>query len=211
MSRVYSIRNSVWLFWILVTSIGSMVGFFLAISFIDIAVNTYRVDQLSASWNYPITIAFCALIAFPIGSGQWVVLRPLHRRAALWIIATTIGITAGLYFLFSSSSLVPEKNYPLFLFFSSVIAGLFTGALQWVALHQTLRGAAVWLLVSGLSWGIAMRPNEWIHRWLAQFKMDSLFVDMIIGLIFGFIISAISGAFVAHHLVRPVSPRDSTN
>lgn len=196
MSKILLQRNSVWPFWVLATSISSTLGFMIGNHVMNALIEHYH-DAL-------VLVAYLATPGLFIGAGQWIILRYLHKRAKMWIIATAIGFSIGFSVTFWIYPSVPGQQHTRLFFwlFSSIIVGLVVGILQWIALHRILRGSFVWLLVSGLSWGIGMTISVASYRTYFE-KINGLYGDLIFGALIGSFVGILSGVFVARYLASP--------
>src|SRR5688572_28646019 len=89
--------KSPWLLWLLVSCIGSAIGFTLGnlatISGPDYYFPLYLLVEIS-------------LVGLLIGFGQWMILRTKLKRSWLWIPATTIGLPLGFFIGFFASDLL---------------------------------------------------------------------------------------------------------
>ena len=169
-----------WFLWLLVTSIGSVIGF--------------TIGQSMSSRVEP------ALNGLFIGFGQLLILGSTLKGIWSWVPATAIGLQLG----YSIGDIVVDLVLTWFspygwmqVTIAASIAGLFTGLLQWLALRRKWKNAPGWMLVSAVSWGIGLTVT-------ASFFYDRYLLDIYLGylsapiggLVLGPFVGIISGVFV---------------
>jgi hypothetical protein len=187
------------LLWILLVSIGSLVGFSLS-SFL---IKNFSDRDLGLG-------VFLLLISVGlfIGLGQWIAINSRLKKVWYWIPATTIGFSFGsfiAYFIidFIGAGLLHlDTHYFSAYQLSQVIAtmmaaGMFTGALQWLALKRKLKTSLIWSLTSGLSLvfgGVVM-----------IFTINARLINYLDSSIFGLAFGLFTGLFAEPLLLRPES------
>ena len=129
----------------------------------------------------------------------------LLAKARGWVSATAIGLPLGFFIGFWVSRFLLG---PLFfnewiqLCFMASIAGMFTGILQWLALHRKLVNSLRWILTSTFSWGVGFTATDVLFdTYLSKVEFGSLFMP-ILGMSIGTLVGMISGAFVEPMLIQ---------
>ena len=171
--------NSLWLSWALVTSVGSTIGFPLGNIIAEYCFpNTYLIEQ---KIFYLLTLICISGLAVSVG--QWAILRTRLEKSWMWIPATAISIPLGfligfwvkdsliLHSLYMVSPLIVPSVDWIFPFIMPSVAGMFIGLLQCFALHKKLKASFGWILISGLSWGIAL--NQTIGNFIATSSLPT--------------------------------------
>lgn len=123
--RTLTFNWALWLQWLVVTSLGWVLGGFLL----------------------PELALFS--VGLVIGILQWVVLRQYLRQSGWWILSSAVGWAAGWAIIIS---VVPPEVDIL----SEPLLGTVIGTLQWLVLRRQLRQAGWWIVVSALSWTVAL-------------------------------------------------------
>ena len=175
-----------WFLWLLVTSIGSVIGFTIGA----------KMSALVAS----------PLAGLCIGFGQLVILGSTLKGVWRWASATAIGLPLGYSIGGSVIDLLfaPFSPYAwVQVALAASIAGLFIGLLQWLALGRKWKDALRWMLVSALSWGIGITATfSFIDdRYLLNIYLGYLSAP-IGGLFLGVFVGIISGVFVESILMQ---------
>ena len=119
---------AIWLQWILVTTVGWMLGITLG-------------GEIGAG-------------VF-VGLAQWVVLRRYFSQAWWWIIASGLGWIAG-WAIITSGLLVPPGGGPFTAIVSGAVFGLTMGVTQWIVLRRWTKFAGLWILLSIPGWTIGL-------------------------------------------------------
>jgi len=188
-----------WLLWILFTCIGSSFAFTLAGSFLN------QFDDNTLDYYFPFFAPLAVVVTgLFIGFGQWLTLRTRLKGSIFWIPATAIGPLLGLFFGIGVNLMLPDSNTVynwIDTLIISIVAGIFTGTLQWVSLHSKFIGFYKWILASGLCWGFGMFFYRHIVDTLFMNIDFGFFTAPISGLLIGAIIGIISGGFVEHTLL----------
>lgn len=91
---------------------------------------------------------------FMIGVFQWLVLQGRIVRPWHWIVATSIGWTAGYFFAFF---MLPQELETL----TGMTIGLTTGIAQWMVLRREFHWAGWWIIFSVIGWttGLTLLPG----------------------------------------------------
>jgi hypothetical protein len=147
-------------------------------------------------------LALLFLVGLLMGVSQWLVINTRLKNVRNWISATLIGFSvSGFTFymlavlLASILSIFDVGYYPVdqWAQVSAVmVAGMFTGAFQWLSLKRQLAGSIKWSLITGLSFSIGAILGVLFSR---EQSMSPIFFS----LGFGFI----SGIFVEPLIIRP--------
>ncbi len=125
--RPESFNWSLWVRWILVTTLGWLIVF--------------------ALWTQPgYGQFFCGAV---IGTAQWVVVRSLIREDGWWIPASAVGWAGGVALV--SFVLPPTSSIATY-----VILGAALGLAQWLVLRGQVHRAWWWIVISALGWTVAM-------------------------------------------------------
>lgn len=193
--------KSFWLLWILATSISSVIGFALG----GILVQFFDNREFALS-----LFAFLTIWGLIIGVGQWMILRTKLTKAWGWIPATTIGLPSGLFFGYwvIYNLLGPSfsnENEILITFWSSTIAGITTGTLQWFTLRRKAKKSLQWILVSTVSWGLGITALSFIGNFLATInaKADFIYLNILLGaILIGGMPGAVGGTFMESALAQ---------
>ena len=136
-----------WLQWVLASTVGMFVGFFLGV---PLFARTYNIP---GDW-----LAFSPLgIGVGIGVGvlQWLVLRQRVSGAGWWVLASAAG-GYGLLHAGFSPFCTSLQNFGVLLSWTGVVAlgGAVTGTLQWLVLRGQVSRAGWWVLASTVGWGL---------------------------------------------------------
>jgi len=89
------------------------------------------------------------VVGVAVGLAQWVVLRRRIERSGWWILVSGVGWAAGRGL---ASLLFPAQNTILI----GAMIGAILGLAQWFALRDRVVQAWWWIVVSALSWGLAL-------------------------------------------------------
>ncbi len=113
-----------------------------------------------------------------IGAVGWLALRRWLPVDARWIIATTVGLAAGVSlttFLFGTDTTIEA------VLLRAPLTGLLMGVAQWVILRQALRQASLWIIATTLIYPLAW----WITAQVITTNVNE-----------GFVVFGASGALV---------------
>ena len=143
--KSWSDQIEFWLSWMLV----------LGISWPGIAILTSLLSNLFAlADQYELNLVLMGLFGGALlGVVQWLFLRPSEQGAGLFFLGTTIGWAAGLMAVMYR---VGPADPALLSLSRGFLAGLVLGLFQWSFLRAELRNGWVWLLMSAMSWTLAM-------------------------------------------------------
>ncbi len=86
-----------------------------------------------------------------IGLAQWLVLRQAFDLSPLWIVATAIGMAAGLAF---GTGVLGTETVGTSLLIRAVITGLTIGLAQWLLLRMHIPANGWWIVVIAVGWVI---------------------------------------------------------
>jgi len=89
------------------------------------------------------------VVGVAVGLAQWVVLRKRIERSGWWILVSGVGWAAGRGL---ASLLFPAQNTILI----GAMIGAILGLAQWVVLRHRVVQSWWWIVVSALSWGLAL-------------------------------------------------------
>ena len=91
---------------------------------------------------------------FMVGVFQWLVLQGRIVRPWHWIVATSVGWTAGYFLAFF---ILPQELETL----TGMIIGLTTGIAQWMVLRREFHFAGWWIIFSIIGWttGLTLLPG----------------------------------------------------
>lgn len=187
--------KSVWLSWSLATFISTT----LAVTLSAIPIVLLPDD------DSPFFVFTLLLISgFFIGLAQWLILRTKLPKSSQWILATTIGLPFGFFSGGVTLALMPDfpGNIWSRAAVVAVIGGTIIGILQLRALHTKISGSFLWLLASGLSWGVALCLSAFVFdTFLSNLEFQLFFVPFL-GMLIGAVVGIISGAFVEAGLLQ---------
>ena len=119
---------AIWLQWVLVTTVGWMLGIALGG---EIGVGVF------------------------VGLGQWVILRRYFSQAWWWILASGAGWIVG-WAVITSGLVVLPGGGAFTAIVSGAIFGLTMGTAQWLVLRWWTRFAGLWILASIPAWTIGL-------------------------------------------------------
>lgn len=88
-------------------------------------------------------------VGVTVGFAQWIVLRGRIERSAWWILTSAVGWAAGRGL---ASVLFPAQDTILI----GAMIGAILGLAQWVVLRHRVVQSWWWIVVSALSWGLAL-------------------------------------------------------
>jgi len=189
--------KSVWLSWSLFTFIGTTIG---------ITLGAIPLVLLPDDDSPFFTLTLLLISGFFIGLAQWIVLRTKFLKAGQWILATTIGLPFGFFSGGMTLAFMPDFSGIIWVRAAvvGVIGGTITGILQLRALHSKLPGSALWLLASGLSWGIALCLSVFVFdTFLSNIEFRYFFVPFL-GMLIGAVVGIISGGFVEIAIIQAI-------
>ena len=152
------------------------------------------------------TFTLLLVSGFFIGFAQWLILRTKLLKVGRWILATTIGLPFGFFSGGVTLALMPDFPGNLWVRAAvvAVIGGTIIGILQLRALNGKLTGSFLWLLASGLSWGIALCLSGFIFdTFLSNLEFRFFFVPFL-GMLIGAVVGIISGAFVEPAILQTI-------
>jgi len=182
-----------WLLYVLASTFGMFVGF--ALGFLLLATILYGV---TGNWLSGSILGIA--LGTGVGTLQRTVLWRRISRGAWWILASAVGglltLQAAFFFGFSTSY---ESFHALLGWIAIVaLAGVVTGALQWVVLRKQFSRAGWWVLASAVGWTlsvIGVRALPW-----GGDDSDALWGMLATGVVFG----ALTGAVLIWLLRQPV-------
>lgn len=119
---------AIWLQWVLVTTVGWMLGIALGG---EIGVGLF------------------------VGLAQWAVLRRYFSQAWWWILASAVGWIAG-WAIITSGLFVPPDGGLFTALVSGAVFGLTMGVAQWLVLRMWTKFAGLWILLSIPGWTIGL-------------------------------------------------------
>jgi hypothetical protein len=182
-------KKTIWLSWLLATLLSTTLAVTLGTIPIVLLMND----------DSPLSTLLALLISgLFIGTGQWIILRTRLQKAGQWILATTIGIPFGIFSGGVTQALILDFHGSIWVSRAivAVIGGTITAILQCRALHSKLPGSLLWLLATGVSWGIAICLVVLIFdTYLSNLDLWYLFTPLL-GMLIGAIVGIITGAFV---------------
>jgi hypothetical protein len=135
-TRVTRPEMTLWLEWVIATTVGWVVGFAICEAF------KAFLDSIQADG---------VVIGLSVGIAQWLVLRGRIGRAAWWILATVIGFGVGKWI---GERLVEADPGIVGDLLSGVAIGVSVGVAQWLILRPQITRAAWWVVASVLAWAI---------------------------------------------------------
>ncbi len=145
-----------WLWWVLLTSIGSTAAMFALVFIVfnlGIPVLDSGPDPAAPSLAQQMAAApLFALAGAIAGTFQWLTLRTLLPQAGWWVLASALGWAAG----YLSTLVVPPPSAGQVSFATAALApwlaiGLATGLAQWLFLRRRLSSSGWWVLASALA------------------------------------------------------------
>ena len=197
MTKIQLSNKSLWVSWIIVTSMGMSLG----LSFGFALVRVFN-DNFAYKYETLFLLFLITLGGLFIGLGQYFILRTKLRNVWLWVPATTIGLPLGFFINFwaidFSLRFISFDDW-VYTFLWSSFTGIFLGLLQGVSLHRTSTFLFRWVIVTGLSWGLSM---TFIGGIFVSYLQSIEFIPygflywMIVGSCIGIVVGAINGAFV---------------
>lgn len=92
-----------------------------------------------------------AITGAVVGIAQWLVLRQVLAVNAWWIVATGVGLAAGLGI---GTAVAGTGTDPRALVIRAAITGLLVGGLQWMILRQHVPASGAWIGATAAAWVI---------------------------------------------------------
>ena len=139
--------SSVWLGWVLASTIGWVIGFGIGFFLFDQIGSIVYIDGDEL-------LAYVALpsIGISLGMLQWLVLRHQLPQAGWWILASLVGYLGALAVVRSPNVLIvtPESLLDDAAFF--FILGVVVGIPQWLVLRRHYSKSFWWVLISTFGW-----------------------------------------------------------
>jgi hypothetical protein len=196
---------SSWFLWTIVTAIGSTVGFPLGY-----VIGDYFFPDLTVVNNglkIPFLLIVITTFGLVIGFGQWTTFRARLEKSWVWIPITSIGFPLGFIIGFLAHEIIYgyvfEWASP---FIMPSVAGMFIGSLQCLALSRKLKTSFMWILISGLSWGIVLNQetDKYINDFIITPYIQTTNLQLpVYGFLIGLVVGTISGIFVESVLINP--------
>jgi hypothetical protein len=148
------------------------------------------------------------LVGLFMGISQWLVINTRLNKVRNWIVATLIGfsVTGFIFFILAVilNNILSSFGigyYPAGQWvqvFAIMLAGMFTGAIQWLFLKRQLAGFMKWSLTTGLSFSVGAMLG-------VLFSSEQSVFPIFFSLGFGFI----SGIFVEPLIIHPEIERSN--
>jgi uncharacterized membrane protein len=126
--QTQTIEWSLWLQWVLATTVGWAIGFTLA-------------GEIG--------------IGAVIGLAQWLVLRQLLYQAGWWIWASTVGWAIG-WTMIVTGVLLPPDSGIVGSVVAGLVFGILVGVAQWFYLRRQVHEAGWWVIASVAGWSIGL-------------------------------------------------------
>jgi hypothetical protein len=157
-----------WIWWVLATALGGALGLIMARVLPYLASYIFHVDVGIGRRFEIVVITEVVPLWATVGMAQWLFLRRYVHKLALWIPATALGVVVFLVALWAAYSTwawardlleTLDENYSEKIVPMSLIGSLFglcLGLLQWLVLARRISNGVWWVLVSALSWAIAL-------------------------------------------------------
>jgi hypothetical protein len=105
-------------------------------------------------------------VGFPVGLGQWLVLRRVWPGSGRWILGTSLGFVAawvaGALFMAAATGLGDAAYYLAF-----AVATPLVGLGQWLVLRRRTPRAPVWIVASAVGWSVFAAVEVFAPRALA--------------------------------------------
>ena len=172
-----------WLAWFLASILGYGMGPLLGASF---AYSLFRGDTFDAAKG----ITFGIVMGATGGYLQWVVLRERIAGAGLW------GLTSALGFGLAMVAFVTADTGEYYVMTGILIGSVFGvvgGILQWLILRRHVKSAGWWVVANSL--GSLVSVIVGVHAFTAiSATGNSGLGTMVVGLVFGAGVGAITGA-----------------
>ncbi len=149
-----------WFGWVLATIVGMAIGWAAGWGVTFIA---------PPRWS---TVILGAPVGAAVGTFQWLALRARLRGAGWWVLASTVGWSAGFYLGVELSYL---RGFSEIAFGATIGAtvGAILGILQWLVLVRQIRRAGWWIPLSSAAWATSLliyRPGiSGIGAWYGVF------------------------------------------
>jgi hypothetical protein len=161
-------RAATWLWWVLATVIGAVIG--LVLNIITIPLWFYRDSQFTLTGPQGAAVLFVwfelgALLMLPIALHQSFVLKRYCRkwRPWAWVTVSTVGAGLGLAVFYLAEHMLLHGTYTFILlnrkYLESSLILATTGAVilgcaQWLILRRNMNKAIWWIPANAVGWGV---------------------------------------------------------
>jgi hypothetical protein len=168
--------------WVTMSALGGGIGFTMGHK-----MSSMLPDSIGRTGSD--TVLF-AVFGSLIGIAQWLILRTRIAKAGWWVLVSF------LVWVVTGASAYPLEQV-ISLALCPVVAGVVLGIFQSLVLRRHVRWSGLWIVASGLGWGLS---------WPAAGGLDWVVASVVVDEIVGFavlyaIIAAISGVFTGPALV----------
>lgn len=181
------IRWSLWLSWVLASTLGLLVGGAVGTAAVSAAF-PLKDDSLTLALSFAVT-------GLVIGTAQWLVLRQHLSRIGWWILASIAGFA-----MFGTASQANPVEFAL----AFVVAGAGVGIAQFLVLRPHLTRAGWWVLACTLgfaAFGFVPKVAEVI------FATAGYAAGVIVVLVIVAAYGGITGVVLVWLLRRPIAPK----
>lgn len=191
---------TIWLQWMLLTSIGKLV----AVTGLNMLLPP-NLNTLLSSTTFSIVWALSLLaLGAVIAATQWLILRRYFSGAVRWIVASGVGMAIGgiapfplkLRDLYVGTSGIQLDEIAYGIFF-----GFLMGGAQWLVMRTWVKSAGWWVLSSTIGWALGMVVGE-----LLPLNWSSIYAGLVYGVITEGIPVAVTGLALVMLLQNPLNP-----
>lgn len=166
-----------WLKWTLATYFGIVVGTlsgmlapFVILLSMDGGSNL--LDSLAVI-AYGLLVVSVISLWIVVGVAQWSILRRfIDQRVVTWVGATVLGAlpiaVIEIIMGASTSTPIPDNVMGILRLVLLFASGAILGTTQWWVLRKKVDRAALWIVISLISWSIAGLVTRLINRWMGN-------------------------------------------
>ena len=166
-----------WLKWTFATYFGIVVGTLLGmmapfVILLSMDGDSNLLDSLAVI-AYGLLVVSVSSLWIVVGVAQWSILRRfIDQRVVTWVGATVLGalpialieIIMGV----STSTPIPDNVMGILRLVLLFASGAILGTTQWWVLRKKVDRAALWIVISLISWSIAGLVTGLINRWMGN-------------------------------------------
>lgn len=194
-----------WLQWVLVTSVGWVLGLPLGLLGGSVAAfvaallkgEALAPEQAALVIGVPFTAALLSVIGATVGTMQWLILRRKLDGVASWILASSVGGALGGAvglgaFSPGASSMSASAGDAVQAAELFALIGAIIGVAQWLVLRGKVRTAPAWVLASGLGWSLPAGLGTLVATSLGD-QVHWAVLLILVGTVTGPLVGAITG------------------
>lgn len=188
-------------------SVGLAFGFAIVGRFSEII--GHALSPLRGDLGIALVGAMVGMMTIPLGIMQWIVLRRQIDRAAIWVLAGTVGWIIGLALGWSASMMLNESSIDAVHSaamgaVTGGIGGAVSGGMQWLVMRQEDAPTVWWLPASIVGWGAGFAAAWSVASLISSFVI-LIATYAAIGIIVGSLGGALTGVVLVWILQRPAS------